>query len=110
MTKAKAFIGIALLLALYVFFAPRSNAQGGVPELIQRAAANQDQSLGARDRSRYEQSIHVEKVNPSSRPGEPQRIESTQDTVVLVEPSKTPDNTAPYPLNLPLIPDTNAKP
>jgi len=109
MTKAKIFIAIAFLLALSAFFAPRLNAQSGVPDLIQRAAANQDQSLGARDRSRYEQSIHVEKVTPSSRPGEPQRIESTQDTVVLVEPSKTPDSSGNYLVNVRVIQDTDDK-
>jgi hypothetical protein len=93
MKKANVFFTLALLFAFSVIFAPHSNAQGGVPDLIQRASENQNQSLSARDRSRYEQSIHVEKVNPASRPGDPQRIESTQDTVVLVEPSKVPDKT-----------------
>jgi hypothetical protein len=109
MMKAKLLVAVALLFALSVLFAPRSNAQGGVPDLIQRASQNQDQSLSARDRSRYEQSIHVEKVTPASRPGEPQRIESTQDTVVLVEPSKTPDATGNYLVNVRVIQDTDDK-
>ena len=107
--KAKVFVAIALLFALCVIFAPRSSAQGGIPDLIQLAAQNQDQSLARRDLSRYEQSIHVEKVTPASRPGEPQRVESTQDTVVLVEPSKVPDKTGQYPVNVRVIQDTDDK-
>src|SRR5258708_27066738 len=107
--KATIFFVLALPFALSVVFAPRSSAQSGVPDLVQRASQNQDLSLGARDRSRYEQSIHAEKVNPSSRPGEPQRVESIQDTVVLVEPSKVPDKTGEYPVNVRVIQDTDDK-
>ena len=109
MIRAKLFFALALLASLSVVFAPKSSAQSGIPDLIQRASQNQDQSLSARDRSKYEQSIHVEKVNPSARPGEAQRVESTQDTVVLVEPSAVPDKTGEYPVNVRVIQDTDDK-
>jgi len=109
MTKAKAFLTLSLLVILAIVYSPRSSAQGRVPALIELAAQNQDQSLGARDRSRYEQSIHVEKFKPASRPGDAQSIESTQDTVVVVEPSTMPDKTGQYPVNVRVIQDTDDK-
>jgi hypothetical protein len=76
------------------------------PELICKAAANQDRSLYFRDHCRYEQKIHVERFKSK---GGDERMEEIRDTTVIVEPARKPDKTGETPVNVRVTSDTDKK-
>ncbi|HZM87091.1 MAG TPA: hypothetical protein VFF31_11250 [Blastocatellia bacterium] len=76
------------------------------PELVCKAAANQDRSLYFRDHCRYEQKIHVERYKIK---GDKEAVEELRDTTVVVEPAKKPDKTGDVPIVVRVIADTDKK-
>jgi len=96
----------ALLITL-AFAATTASAQTcDAPELICKAAANQDRSLYFRDHCRYEQKIHVERTKVK---GDKESIEELRDTTVTVEPAKKPDKTGDVPVVVRVTADTDKK-
>src|SRR5262245_53872993 len=98
------------LVATNIIGLQRSAASGSpecnAPELICKAAANQDRSLYFRDHCRYQQKIHVERFHPK---GSSEQVEETRDTTVTVEPARQPDKTGQTPVNVRVIADTDKK-
>jgi hypothetical protein len=76
------------------------------PELICRAAANQDRSLYVRDRCRYEQKIHVERFKVR---GGDEKMEELRETSVNVEPAEGADKTGQVPVEVRVLSDTDKK-
>jgi hypothetical protein len=76
------------------------------PELICKAAANQDRSLYFRDHCRYQQKIHVERNRVK---GDKESLEELRDTTVTVEPAKKPDKTGDTPVIVRVVADTDKK-
>jgi hypothetical protein len=74
------------------------------PELICKAASNQDRSLYMRDRCRYEQKIRIERYR--LKDGQ-EKMEETRETSVTVEPSGKPDKTGQTPVIVSVISDTD---
>jgi hypothetical protein len=76
------------------------------PELICKAADNQDRSLYFRDHCRYEQKIHVERYKVKA---DKEATEELRDTTVTVEPAKKPDKTGKTPVLVRVTADTDKK-
>src|SRR6185436_20713801 len=76
------------------------------PELVCKAAANQDRSLYFRDHCRYEQKIHIERYKVK---GDKATTEELRDTTVIVEPAKKPDKSGETPVIVRVIADTDKK-
>lgn len=76
------------------------------PELICKAAANQDRSLYVRDRSRYEQKLRVERYKLKNGA---EQMEETRETSVIVEPGDSPDKSGQVPVEVKVIADTDKK-
>ena len=76
------------------------------PELICKAASNQDRSLYFRDHCRYEQRIHIERFKSK---GDKESTEEIRDTTVTVEPAKKPDKTGDTPVMVRVVADTDKK-
>jgi phosphate/sulfate permease len=96
-----------VLLAVMAFAAGRADAQNcTAPELICKAAANQDRSLYFRDHCRYEQKIHIERYKVK---GNKEATEELRDTTVTVEPAKKPDKSGETPVVVRVIADTDKK-
>lgn len=94
-------------LTVMAFAAAGVSAQTcDAPELICKAAANQDRSLYFRDHCRYEQKIHVERYKVK---GDKESVEELRDTTVIVEPAKKPDKTGDVPVVVRVIADTDKK-
>lgn len=94
-------------LAVIAFAAASVSAQTcDAPELICKAAANQDRSLYFRDHCRYEQKIHVERYKVK---GDKETAEELRDTTVTVEPAKKPDKTGETPVLVRVTADTDKK-
>jgi len=94
-------------LAVIALAAANVNAQTcDAPELICKAAANQDRSLYFRDHCRYEQKIHVERYKVK---GDKETTEELRDTTVIVEPAKKPDKTGEVPVLVRVTADTDKK-
>lgn len=74
------------------------------PELICKAAANQDRSLFVRDRCRYQQTIRVERFKLK---GDEEKLEEVRETSVMVEPASNPDKTGQTPVDVRVISDTD---
>jgi hypothetical protein len=74
------------------------------PELVCKAAANQDRSLYFRDHCRYQQKIRVERYKTA---GDHQQLEELRETTVVVEPAAQPDKTGRTPINVRVIADTD---
>ena len=74
------------------------------PELICKAAANQDRSLYVRDRCRYEQKIRVERFK--LKDGK-ENFEEIRETTVEVQPAAQVDKTGQTPVNVRIIADTD---
>jgi hypothetical protein len=101
--KRVSFIALAVIAAgAGVARAQDCNA----PELICKAAANQDRSLYFRDHCRYQQKIHVERYKVK---GERQSTEEIRDTTVTVEPAAKPDKTGNTPVVVRVLADTDKK-
>ena len=98
---------IVISLAAIALGASIASAQTcSAPELICKAAANQDRSLYFRDHCRYEQRIHVERFKAK---GDKESVEEMRDTTVTVEPSKKPDKTGDVPVIVRVVSDTDKK-
>lgn len=95
----------AFLTANYV---PRRTASAfddcRAPEIICKAAANQDRSLYLRDHSRYEQKIHVERFKGKGGDEKPEEI---RETTATVEPAPNPDKTGRTPVHVKVTSDTD---
>jgi hypothetical protein len=76
------------------------------PDLICKAAANQDRSLYIRDHSRYEQKIRVERFKVKDGA---ERIEEIRETSAIVEPAPSPDKTGRTPVLVRVIADTDKR-
>ena len=74
------------------------------PELICKAAANQDRSLYFRDHCRYEQKLRIERFKGTDGSG---KTEETRETTVVVEPARKPDKTGQTPVEVSVIADTD---
>ena len=99
---------LAVVLLAVIALAPlRGGAQNcTAPELICKAAANQDRSLYFRDHCRYEQKIHIERYRVK---GDKEATEELRDTTVTVEPAKKPDKSGDTPVVVRVIADTDKK-
>jgi len=94
-------------LVVIAFSAARANAQTcDAPELICKAADNQDRSLYFRDHCRYEQKIHIERFKIK---GDKEAAEELRDTTVTVEPASKPDKTGKTPVVVRATSDTDKK-
>jgi hypothetical protein len=82
-----------------------------VPEIITKAAKNQDISLTLRDHSSYQQRAHVE-LYKREKDGTSGKLDKVRETTVVVEPSSKPDETGQYPVITKVVADTddNGKP
>ena len=98
----------AMLLAPALNAEPARRESDGcnAPELICKAAANQDRSLYVRDRCRYEQRIHIERFKQK---GSDERMEETRDTGATVEPAEQPDKTGQTPVLVRITADTDKR-
>lgn len=95
----------AMFLAITLILAQVASAQDcQAPELICKAASNQDRSLYMRDRCRYEQKIRLERYKLN---GGQERMEETRETSVTVEPAGKPDKTGQTPVIVRVIADTD---
>ena len=97
---------VALLIVVALAPATASAQTCNAPELICKAAANQDRSLYFRDHCRYEQKIHVERTKVK---GDKESTEELRDTTVTVEPAKKPDKTGDTPVVVRVTADTDKK-
>lgn len=96
----------AVLLVLIASAASAVAQTCDAPELICKAAANQDRSLYFRDHCRYEQKIHVERYKIK---GDKESVEELRDTTVIVEPAQKPDKTGEVPVIVRVIADTDKR-
>jgi hypothetical protein len=98
---------LLICFALIALVGPGAAAQNcKAPDLICKAAANQDRSLYFRDHCRYEQKIHVERFKLKSSD---EKMEETRDTTVIVEPARKPDKSGETPVNVRVTLDTDKK-
>jgi hypothetical protein len=97
---------VAALITMAAVASSASAQTCDAPELICKAAANQDRSLYFRDHCRYEQKIHVERTKVK---GDKESTEELRDTTVTVEPAKKPDKTGDTPVVVRVIADTDKK-
>ena len=103
---------ISVLILLTIFsLSSVSKARSGeadckAPELICKAAANQDRSLYVRDRCRYEQKIRVERFR--MKDGK-ENFEEIRETTVVVQPQKQPDKTGRTLIDVQVVEDTDKK-
>lgn len=97
---------VALLITVALAATTASAQTCNAPELICKAASNQDRSLYFRDHCRYEQKIHVERTKVK---GDKESIEELRDTTVTVEPAKKPDKTGDVPVVVRVTADTDKK-
>lgn len=98
---------LALVLALGpVISPPLASDDCDAPDLICKAAANQDRSLYVRDHSRYEQRLRVERFK--LRNGE-EKMEEIRETSVIVEPGEGADKTGKVPVVVRVISDTDKR-
>jgi hypothetical protein len=84
----------------------RTASDCNAPDLICKAASNQDRSLYFRDRCRYQQKIRIERFKPK---GGEERMEEVRETTVMVEPAKKPDKTGQVPIVVRVTSDTDKK-
>src|SRR5437867_2986073 len=96
------FALVLLILLGVASFSKPDAAQNpcDAPELICKAAANQDRSLFVRDRCRYEQKIYVERFK--LKDGK-ENMEEVRETGVMVQPATAPDKTGNTPVDVRVI-------
>src|SRR2546425_6055998 len=99
-------LSVAALAVTALLSADASAQTCNAPELICKAAANQDRSLYFCDHCRYEQKIHVERRKVK---GDKESTEELRDTTVTVEPAKKPDKSGETPVVVRVIADTDKK-
>jgi hypothetical protein len=97
---------VCVILSGLPSFAGRALTDGNctAPELICKAAANQDRSLYVRDRCRYEQRIRVERFK--LKDGN-ENMEEVRETGVVVQPAASADKTGQTPVDVRVISDTD---
>jgi hypothetical protein len=100
------YLAVVSLVAIALAASPASAQSCNAPELVCKAAANQDRSLYFRDHCRYEQKIHVERYKVK---GDKEATEELRDTTVTVEPAKKPDKSGETPVVVRVIADTDKK-
>jgi hypothetical protein len=93
-----------ILLLSSIGSASQKVADCKAPELICKAAANQDRSLYVRDRCRYEQKIRVERFK--MKDGK-ENMEEVRETTVVVQPQKQPDKTGRTLIDVQVVEDTD---
>lgn len=76
------------------------------PELICKAAGNQDRSLYMRDHCHYQQRLRVERFK--LKDGQ-ERMEETRETTVEVEPAARADKSGQIPVTVSVVSDTDKK-
>lgn len=104
MNVVVAFLSTAALLSAWPYAPAGDNC--GAPDLICKAAANQDRSLYVRDRCRYEQRMRVERYKIRSGS---EKLEELRETVATVEPADKPDKTGRTPVVVRVTADTDKK-
>jgi len=98
---------IALVLIAVSILSFGAEAQDcKAPDLICKAASNQDRSLYVRDRARYEQKIRIERFKLKDGS---EKMEEVRETSVVVEPSDSADKTGLVPVVVRVIADTDKK-
>jgi hypothetical protein len=97
---------IVSFLLLFTFVSPGTAQECKAPELICKAAANQDRSLYIRDHSRYEQKIRIERFKVK---GGVEKMEEIRETSAIIEPAPSPDKTGRTPVLVRVIADTDKK-
>lgn len=98
---------IALVLIAVSILSLGAEAQDcKAPDLICKAASNQDRSLYVRDRARYEQKIRIERFKLKDGS---EKMEEVRETSVVVEPSDNADKTGLVPVVVRVIADTDKK-
>ena len=98
---------IALVLIAVSILSFEAAAQDcKAPDLICKAASNQDRSLYVRDRARYEQKIRIERFKLKDGS---EKMEEVRETSVVVEPSDNADKTGLVPVVVRVIADTDKK-
>ena len=85
-------------------FAPVRAEECTAPELICKAAANQDRSLYFRDHCRYQQKISVERFKVKDGA---EKREEMRETEVVVEPAGKADKTGDIPVTTRVVSDTD---
>ncbi len=76
------------------------------PDLICKAAANQDRSLYFRDHCRYQQKLHVERFKLKNGK---ENMQELRETIVEIEPAGQPDKTGNTPVSVRVVGDTDKK-
>lgn len=97
---------LLLCFAVLALLGTASAQDCKAPDLVCKAAANQDRSLYFRDHCRYEQKIHVERFKLK---GGEEKMEELRDTTVIVEPARKPDKTGETPVNVRVKSDTDKR-
>ena len=97
---------IAVLAATVVAGSHWKASDCTAPDLICKAANNQDRSLYFRDHCRYQQKIRLERFKVK---GSEERMEEVRETTVVVEPAKKPDKTGQTPVVVRVVSDTDKK-
>lgn len=98
---------IALVLIAVTALCFAAEAQDcKAPDLICRAASNQDRSLYIRDHCRYEQKLHIERFKLK---GGAEKAEEIRDTTVMVEPETKPDKTGEHLVIVRVTADTDKR-
>ena len=100
------YVTVGLFIAFAALTSSATAQTCDAPDLICKAAANQDRSLYFRDHCRYEQKIHIERFKVK---GDKESTEELRDTTVSVEPAKKPDKTGDTPVVVRVIADTDKK-
>jgi hypothetical protein len=97
---------LTTMLLIAASLAPPASAAAdcNAPDLICKAAANQDRSLYFRDHCRYDQKIRVERFKLKDGS---EKMEEVRETSVTVEPSKKPDKTGLTPVIVRVTADTD---
>lgn len=113
MKKRATWWSVFVLICAFLLTQTSANfvlAQGGcgAPELICKAARNQDISLTFRDRCTYEQRAHVE-LYEKKKDGSTGKLEKLRETTVKVEPSSSPDETGKLLVVNKVVADTDDK-
>jgi hypothetical protein len=104
--KLKKTLLIGLLALTLASAQPTIAFDCKAPELICKAAGNQDRSLYLRDHCHYEQRLRVERFKVKD--GQ-ERPEETRETAVEIEPAAKADKSGQIPVTVSVISDTDKK-
>jgi hypothetical protein len=103
------FLVLVCGLLLAATLPTRSEAQSdcGGPQIICKAARNQDLSLTLRDHCRYQQKVRIELYK--KKKGEEGDLDKVRETTVIVEPSSKADESGRFPVVAKVVSDTDDK-